>query len=246
MTAEAGIPFEGFYNSPWDKEIDSIAEREAEYMASAEGEYSDFEVGEVSEVVFSHTDHKAIYLETAKLYVDAWQDIINEELGIDIHLSFKEMVSPREYNFITDRLFVDISRDDIAQVYKKVGRQRLGDMAKRMFTSRSGFISFYRPDISEWGPVREWDSNQIGCLMEAAGEMVGDTTWPIFEAIQEGMSNAYQSNVDWEGVDLSLKHLRDIENGEAVEDARKFPTGIVKDVQEYVRQYTELNHLKGA
>lgn len=247
MTMETNIPFGGFYETIWDDEIDNLAEREAEYMTSDEGEWEGFEQGEIQSVLFDHTDHASIFKKIAELYVDAWQDLINGELGIDIKLDYTLMVSPREYNFTTDRLFADISRSDIAKVYRKVGRQRLRAKAEEMFTSRSGFSSFYSPNIEDWGPVREWDYNQLGCLMAAAGDMVegdrGDNDMAIYYGIQEAISNAYQDNVDWPAVTADLQHRIDIENGEAEEDARKFPSGLAG--AEYVRKFHEMNHLKG-
>lgn len=247
---ETNIPFGGFYGSLWDSEIDHLQEREAEHMASADGDWEGFEEHEINDVLFGHTDHSAIYQAIARLYVEAWQYLINGELDLDIKLDFTTMVSPREYNFTTDRLFAEISRDDIAKVYKKVGRQRLRAKAEEMFTSQSGFISYYSPNIEEWGPVREWDYNQLGALMGAAGDMIeqlnGDNDMAIYYGIQEAIDNAYQENVDWPAVERDLQHMIDVENGEAEEDVRKFPAGSVTDVRDYVRQFNELNHLKGA
>lgn len=245
---ETNIPFSGFYNSIWDSEIDSLEENEVEYMLSEDGDWQGFEPAEIQSVLFKHTNHGEIHQAIARLYAEAWQDLINGELDLDIKLDFTVMVSPREYNFTTDRLFAEISRDDIAKIYKKVGRQRLREKAEEMFTSRSGFSSFYSPNIEDWGPVREWDYNQLGCLMEAAGAMVehynGDNDWAVYYGIQEAISNAYMDNVDWTAVGRDLQHLADVENGEAEEDARRFPAGNLTGA-EYIRKFEELNNLKG-
>ena len=127
---ETTIPFGGFYESIWDQEIDSIAEREAEYMTSDEGEYSDFEDDEVWQVMFDHTNHQALEIEVAKLYVDAWQDLINGELGIDIRISFNLMVSPKEYNFTTNRIFVQISSEDVQRLRVEAPETALAQAAK--------------------------------------------------------------------------------------------------------------------
>lgn len=247
---ETNIPFAGFYGSLWDTEIDSLEEQEVEWMQTSDSrhDWSALEPSEIHEVLFRHTDHHSIYKAIAEMYVEAWADLVNEELDLDIQLDFTIMVSPKEYNFTTDRVFANISRDDIAKVYKKVGRQRLRDKAKEMFTSRSGFISFYSPNIEEWGPVREWDYNQLGCLMAALGDMVEGSTrdndMAIYDRIYEAISNAYQDNVDWPAVEAELRHMADVENGEAEEDARRFPASSLTGA-EYVRQFEKLNNLKG-
>jgi hypothetical protein len=253
---ETNIPFGGFYNTLWDTEIDSLEEQQVEYMLSSDcdEDWSELEEGEIQEVLFKHTDHSSIFKAIAEMYVEAWADFINEELDLDIQLDFSTMTSPKEYNFTTDRVFAEISRDDIAKIYKKVGRHGLRDKAKEMFTSRSGFISFYSPHIEEWGPVREWDYNQLGCLMEALDDMAGkhgpgarhDNELAIYYDLNEKISNAYQENVDWTKVESELKHLIDVKNGEAEMDARRFPGRDVTGMREYVQKFEELNRLKGA
>lgn len=247
---ETNIPFSGFYYSLWDMEIDNQEEQEVEYLRSEDSDvsYSAITAGDVQEVLLRYTSRSAIFKEIAEIYVEAWQDLINGELDLDIALNFTVMVSPREYNFTTDRLFAEISRDDIAKIYKKVGRQRLREKAKEMFTSRDGFCSFYSPRIEEWGPVREWDYNQLGCLMEALQGMVETSDgvdMAIYYYIHEGISNAYRENVDWESVERDLKHMLEVEAGEAEMDARKFPPSCLTGA-EYIRKFEDLNNLKGA
>lgn len=248
MKMETNLPFEGFYNSIWDGAVDREEEQAVEWMRSSDHDvnYSSLDESTVHEVLSDHTNHAAIFKAIAEQYVDAWADYINDELGLGIQLEFSILVSPREYNFTTDRIFCEISRDDIAKVYRKVGRKRLSKKAEEMFTSRSGFISFYSPRIEEWGPVRHWDYNQLGCLMAALADMAsgdGDGTLAIYEALQEKISYAYQTNVEWDEVEADLSHLLAVEAGEAEMDARLFPKGGL-GVAEYVRQFEALNNLR--
>ena len=43
----------------------------------------------------------------------------------------------------------------------------LDEVVRETFTNRSGFISFYDPDFSNWGAITEWDRNQVGTLIRA-------------------------------------------------------------------------------
>lgn len=148
------LPFSGFYNSSHDEAIDN----QEEQMFS-------FDDGEVHDSLYQHywkhMDHGNLYEKYAGSYVEAISDLTKLELEFD------KLSSPREYNFTTDRIFASISRKSLAEVMRAVRGERLKKMAKRMFTSRSGFISYYSPDVSEWGRVEDWDHNQILCALEA-------------------------------------------------------------------------------
>jgi hypothetical protein len=106
-------------------------------------------------------DHGELYEKYAESYVEAISELT------ELDLEFDGLSSPREYNFTTDRIFASISRKSLAEVIRAVRGERLKKMAKEMFTSRSGFISYYSPDVSEWGRVEDWDHNQILCALEA-------------------------------------------------------------------------------
>lgn len=148
------LPFSGFYGSLHSEAID----HQEEQMFS-------FDNGEVHQSLYErfyqHMDYTSLYERYAESYVEAISELTELELEFD-GLSY-----PREYNFTTDRIFASISRKSLAKVVRAVRGERLKKMAEEMFTSRSGFISFYSPDISEWGRVEDWDHNQILCALEA-------------------------------------------------------------------------------
>lgn len=68
---------------------------------------------------------------------------------------------------MTDRIFIQITRTEARRIKKAAPRDVLDQIAKDKFTSCSGFISYYDPDVSTWGRVDEWDQNQLGALIEA-------------------------------------------------------------------------------
>jgi hypothetical protein len=124
-----------------------------------------FDDGEVHDSLFEqywkHMDYGKLYEKYAKSYVEAISELT------ELELEFDGLRSPREYNFTTDIIFASISRRSLAKVIRAVRGERLKKMAKEMFTSRSGFISYYSPDVSEWERAEDWDHNQILCALEA-------------------------------------------------------------------------------
>lgn len=251
---ESALPFSGFYNSIWSSELDQCKIQQIEHWME-EDKYSGLEADQLEEALSDHIDYRAACIDVVKAYVSRFEDWINGELDLDIHLEFVEMVSPREYNFTTDRIFVKISRSDLAKLYRKVGRQAVREEAKTHFTSRSGFISFYSPLIEEWGSIREWDYNQVGMIFQAAVDSVDhpeDVDMAIYYGMSEDIYNAWSNNVDWDAVEQDLGELMlieageiELEAGEIEPDARKFPHPTVTDPKRYVAEFTDLNHLKG-
>ena len=77
------------------------------------------------------------------------------------------LTSPREYNYLTDRIFAKVNREEVLDMAKRTPRQALERAAAQMFTSRSGFVSHYSSNPDNWGDMTEWDHNQFGALLLA-------------------------------------------------------------------------------
>lgn len=133
----ATIPFSGFYESV--------------HMGALEREGEDFPGADWRKVFFGYAGaYAAEYLHAA-----------------GITGRFESLESPREYNFSTDRIFVDIPADEVRRMLAVVDPGTLAQVAKDRHTTRSGFISFYSPLVGDWGPVDDWDCNQTGTLIIA-------------------------------------------------------------------------------
>lgn len=50
---------------------------------------------------------------------------------------------------------------------RATNKAALAELARERFTSRDGFISFYDPDVKNWGAFNTWDVNQYGLLLAA-------------------------------------------------------------------------------
>lgn len=156
------IPFSGFY---YTIHGDVITTEEDRIFCYDNGEAMP---ALLNEKFFDSCDYKSVYNEYAKEYVSQLAEIL------DIKIEYEEMISPREYNFQTDRIFGKISRNDLAKMLWKIKGKQLNDRVKAKFTSRSGFISFYSNNIKDWGRIYTWDHNQIGVVLEIYCEEINE------------------------------------------------------------------------
>jgi hypothetical protein len=112
---------------------------------------------------FNCIDYEKVMTAYAKDYAQAFA------IATQLQLTFDELNSPNEYNFIPDRIFVDVTPETIIKLFATVDKEVLRQCIKEEYTSRSGFISFYSPDLNEWPvDVTEWDHNQLGTLISVA------------------------------------------------------------------------------
>jgi hypothetical protein len=148
------LPFAGFYCSIHDAEVDNAHER----LAMDNDGITDTAL---LEHIYKECDWSGVYQAYAKEYA--------EQLAhkFDIKFEFKFMSSPREYNFTTDRIFVEIELDEAIRLWNNLDHEKMRKIAKEKFTSRSGFISSYSPDWNDWGSFKTWDHNQLGTVLEA-------------------------------------------------------------------------------
>lgn len=140
--------FSGFYNTIHDGVFDS----EQEYVLE------DFPTK-----TWDDFNWKIDYEGYCRKYV--W--VVNSETGLD--LEFRNMWSPREYNFATDEIYCFLNAEDLNKISSAVNSETLRKLIRRRFTSRDGFSSFYSNDLDEWNEkdVKEWDEIELGTLLDA-------------------------------------------------------------------------------
>lgn len=158
------IPFAGFYGTCHDAEFDHCLK----YMFDIEGCGADY-AGPLAQRFWGTINWRAAQTAYAKAYVENFATA----LGCNV-CEWEEMVSPREYNFTTDCLFAKFDAAELrALLVRSDIRAELDGVAADMFASRSGFISHYSPDVSDWGgDIEEWDYNQRGALLRAAANII--------------------------------------------------------------------------
>lgn len=168
------LPFQGFYNSIHDELIDNTLDRMLENdQADIPMLYSEKyeEDRNASELLWNTANYESICTEYSKEYVKAMNEYIKQELDIDLKLAFESMVSPREYNFMTDRIFAWIPESKMLAIASQVDNKVFDNLVKERFTSYDGFSSFYSNDSEsdEWyeTPINEMDHNQLQTIFEA-------------------------------------------------------------------------------
>lgn len=204
------IPFGGFYESCWSQAIDDEEANYAEFFANELQEeqgiadYLRLSESEVAEILFRVTSYDIAYRRFAKSYAEAYNKWISDELGWNVGLEFESLVSPREYNFCTDRIFCYIPLESVKRLFEmsaKEDHKRLKEVIKERFTSRDGFISFYSNNLEEWvnKPLNQWDHNEIGTLLIAVTPRFDDASWTFYEdmSYNGGFYRDWEAAVDW-------------------------------------------------
>lgn len=192
------IPFSGFYESWHEDEIDRtfsdmFLDRAGRGIPAPES---------LSDRARDAVQWSFVYQSYAKDYAEGFLQ------WLGLNGTFESMSSPKYYNFETDRVFVNLSRGDLARLWKGVDRDRFVGACKRRFTSRDGFISHYAPDWRQWGRLSTWDHNQIGTLVEAYAETEQDGDFGDYEELElmeDARCNGAIDNWIWDnaGPDLA-------------------------------------------
>ncbi len=142
--------FPGFYES----HLSGLIDNEIEQAFECNGE-------DVSEKI----DYGATFEAISKV----WVDVLNDELGTSF--VFHELWSPKEYNFITDRVMVEVADSkDIERLRAYHGSAECGRLIAEHMKQRPGFFPHWDddPNHEDWArPIEEWKGAQLSILLEA-------------------------------------------------------------------------------
>jgi len=239
-TVSIKIPFCGLYNTVLSAELDSVEEREAEGMEERQEEDGiapelRLEASTFAEIFFNVTDYRAAHEEVAKGYAEAFAERVDEVFGFKAGFEFEEMVSPRFYNFETDRIFCRVPFSTVERLFeisKADEHKTLSRVIRERHTSYDGFISHYRNQLSEWleKPLEEWDHNELETLLLAALEIEDGDVGEFCREVEYGLIDgediyeAFQKAVDWERLDEQVNDKRaDLEDELRADDPDWFP-----------------------
>jgi len=149
--------FPGFYNSVLQY---SNEENDIEYYNDENGtnyDYDDFE-----------WDYKEYEKRVSKSFVNRLEFELNT--FINVKINFQEIISPKEYNFTTDSVNVEIKVNLKELIGLISDRKELATKYfKDKYTSCSGFISFHSNDIDDWlniAYIKENEGHRVGSLLE--------------------------------------------------------------------------------
>ena len=199
------IPFAGFYGSKYSGELDHVQERFVEYEVEKNpGLNPDIP----NEALWHCADYGKAYDHIARAYVDHFNQYLIDEYELDLGLKFESMQSPKFYNFETDRIFCEISEENVRKLRSAVSDPALRHAIKERFTSCDGFISSYDNDLDDWSTdLLTWDHNELGTLLVALLDDTEDWDWVLYETLQDRnvFDVAFDQCVNWEVYDGFVK-----------------------------------------
>ncbi len=210
------LPFAGFYESRWSGIADWYVEHESEFEAEGrDGEIPEpLRTPNAAGDLWERVDYKAWETALSRSYADALAKRVAEECDLPgFALSFESLDSPRFYNYDTDRIFCDISDSDVSRLVAAAQASGcLETVARERHESRSGFSSFYDPDVSTWN-LSELDHNQLCTMLIAAlggSEAVEAIERDIYEDLAEDAHGNCRLDqyIDWEAHTAAIKAER--------------------------------------
>ena len=142
FTNDTCIVFEGFYES-------NLFNSDTEYYLNER--LQDNEHHEQYEI--TGQNYKDYEKSVCELHADTLMDILKEnDFNIVKKITYKGMSSPREYNFITDKLKlnVDFNLNDLKNYCFKENRADFNFYLNKKYSSYSGFVSFIDNNIREF------------------------------------------------------------------------------------------------
>ena len=177
------IPFSGFYNSIHSDQIDYQIQSQ---FWNDQGELKN------PDKFWEH--YSPNQWGCYEAYASNFVEYMAKET--ELPLVFESMTSPREYNFVTDQIFVHVPIEMVEKMFEELPKRKLEAFIIDRFTSRSGFISYYSNDLAEWleKPLNEWDHNEVGTLLESW------LNWKGFADIEQDFIGSYEC-------DDSVTHL---------------------------------------
>lgn len=220
------IPFSGFYESIHDAELDRALEG---LTQDSNGDQLEWQTaaGDIERPVddlWKHVNWGVAHNAYARLYTEQFNAYFASAVGIELRLKFDELNSPREYNFATDRIFCELSKQVVRELWRKVDRSKLDDLIRATFTSYDGFISYYDNSLDAWlnkehsskhrmsghvGDVTKWDHNQVGTLLRCV----------FYQCEEEGDEYALIEDCDCNGDITNLIHAALTPEGKRIVDA---------------------------
>lgn len=193
------IPFQGFYNSLYSHAIDSEMENSIDYY------YKEYELTEAQRDTLANgyleKNTSEFYKYIVEDYAEAFIHEIEVETGLALNARFESMESPREYNFQTDRLFIELPEASAIAFVNYIlenHKDEFRNLIAQRFTSRSGFWSNYDNTLEAWGDPSKWDLNQLGTCFEIFEYLEDEIyhSYNMFETISNGLADTLSDAAD--------------------------------------------------
>ena len=217
---ETTIPFDGFYNSFISADIENEIDSLTQYYSES------YELNDNDEQLLSNSflsvNNNNFYNEICKDYVSFYINKFNERSkDFTLKGTYKCFISPKEYNFETDRVFIEIEENhciDFIKYIIKNYKKELEEKIKERFTSRSGFWSHYKNGLDLWTQdYSEWDHNQIGTCFELFDLEEEDINYSLREYLSETIMDNLGNTLGKDGIDLLDKKQKEKDKKELMD-----------------------------
>ena len=214
---ESTIPFDGFYESFISADIDYQIGQQIEWDTDI------YDLNENEQQIlwdnYLSVNRSYLYNQIAEDYTNFYIEILNRRLkGFTLKAEYNLLTSPREYNFETDRIFIDIEKNHAIDFIKYIIKNYKKELEKKIkdrFTSRSGFNSFYKNSLDLWTKdFKEWDCNMIGTCFELFDLEEEDINYSLREYLSERIMFNLGNTLGKDGIDLLDKKQKEKDNYE--------------------------------
>ena len=213
---ESTIPFDGFYESFISDDIDHQIGQQIEWDSDI------YDLNEDEQQIlwdnYLDINRSYFYNQIAEDYTNFYIDELNERLkGFTLKATYKSFNSPREYNFSTDRIFIEIEENhaiDFIKYIIKNYKKELEEKIKQRFTSRDGFWSHYKNGLDLWTQdYSEWDCNMIGTCFE----LFDFDELHFYESLSETIIFNLGNTLGKDGIDLLDKKQKEKDKKELMD-----------------------------
>ena len=217
---ESTIPFCGFYESFISDDIDYQIGQQIEWDSDI------YDLNEDEQQIlwdsYLSVNRKYFYNQIAQDYTNFYIEILNRRLkGFELEAKFNLFTSPREYNFKTDRIFINIEKNHAIDFIKYIIKNYKKELEKKIkdrFTSRDGFISFYKNSLDLWiDDYSEWDCNMIGTCFELFDLEEEDINYSLREYLSETIMDNLGNTLGKDGIDLLDKKQKEKDKKELMD-----------------------------
>ena len=217
---ESTIPFDGFYESFISADIDHQIGQQIEWDTDI------YDLNEDEQQIlwdnYLSVNRSYFYNQIAEDYTNFYIDALNERLeGFTLKATYKFFTSPREYNFSTDRIFIEIEENHAIDFIKYIIKNYKKELEKKIqdrFTSRDGFISSYKNSLDLWiDDYSEWDHNQMGTCFELFDLEEEEINYSLREYLTETIMDNLGNTLGKDGIDLLDKKQKEKDKKELMD-----------------------------
>ena len=217
---ESTIPFDGFYESFISADIDHQIGQQIEWDCDI------YDLNEDEQQIlwdnYLDINRSYFYNQIAEDYTNFYIDALNERLkGFTLKATYKSFNSPREYNFSSDRIFIEIEENHAVDFIEHIVRNYKKELEKKIedrFTSRSGFISSYKNSLDLWiDDYSEWDCNMIGTCFELFDLEEEEINYSLREYLSERIMFNLGNTLGKDGIDLLDKKQKEKDKKELMD-----------------------------